>query len=83
MVNTLFLEGMNYTGLLAVHVNSVEVPVVVDEEVLDATKHLVESKTPEPKGIPNSALKVAPRTAAGIFAEVFMACLRGREYPEQ
>ncbi|CAD7077663.1 unnamed protein product [Hermetia illucens] len=83
IVNTLFPVDLNGTSLPAVQLNPDEVPIVENEEVLDAAKRLIEKKTPGPDGIPNIALKVAARTAPGIFAQVFTACLREGEFPEQ
>ncbi|CAD7085939.1 unnamed protein product [Hermetia illucens] len=83
IVNTLFPVDVNGTSLPAVHLNPDEVPIVVNEEVLDAAKRLTEKKTPGPDGVPNIALKVAARTAPGMFAQVFTACLREGEFPEQ
>ncbi|CAD7080110.1 unnamed protein product [Hermetia illucens] len=83
IVNPLFPVDLNGTSLPAVHLNPDEVPIVVNEEVLDAAKRLIEKKTLGPDGIPNIALKVAARTAPDMSAQVFTACLREGEFPEQ
>lgn len=63
-----------------VQVNSDE---VVDEDVLDAAKKLIENNTPGPNGIPNIVLKMPVRRAPNMFDQVFTACLREGEFPEQ
>lgn len=53
IMNTLFSKDVYYTSLHAVQVKPNEVPVMVDEEVIDSVK-LVENKTKGRMRIPNT-----------------------------
>lgn len=54
IVNTLSSEDVCYTSISVVHTNPDKVPIVEDEEFLEAAKRFIENNNSGPDVIPNA-----------------------------
>ena len=83
IVTDLFPQNVSTANLPTVEIDTSEVPMVSEKEVLEAADKIVGNKTPGLDSIPNKAPKTAVKRAPNMFAEAFTTCLKEGVFPTQ
>lgn len=83
MVTNLFLQTVFITNFPIVQVDPIDVPMVSEDELLEATKKVRENLVPGLVSIPKKALRSVVKVAPNMHTRVFTSWLKGEIYSKE